>query len=226
MFVHSAANLHLLHAFDQHQREMQRDQIMRKRITTGFILLACAAMIPNAASAQFSESYNFLKAVRERDGAKATEFVSKPGSIIVNTRDDKNGESALHIVTKGRDLGWMTFLLARNAKPDQRDNQGNTPLMAAAQLGFIEGAQLLIKNKANVDLPNASGETPLIRAVQLRNGPMVQLLMSAGANPAKADTIAGMSARDYAQRDSRAATILKIITEAKVAKPAKSFGPN
>jgi uncharacterized protein len=226
VFVHSAANLHLLNAFDQHQREMQRDQIMRKRIVTGLILVAYAAIMPNAASAQFSEGYNFLKAVRERDGAKATEFVSKPGSIIVNTRDDKNGESALHIVTKGRDLGWMSFLLARNAKPDQRDNQGNTPLMSAAQLGFIEGAQLLIKNKANVDLPNSSGETPLIRAVQLRNGPMVQLLMTAGANPTKADTIAGMSARDYAQRDSRAAAILKIITEAKVAKPAKSFGPN
>jgi ankyrin repeat protein len=98
--------------------------------------------------------------------------------------------------------------------------------MIAAQLGFIEGAQLLIKNKAGVDVANASGETPLIRAVQLRNGPMVQLLMTAGANPGKADTIAGMSARDYAQRDSRAAAILKIITDAKPAKPAKSFGPN
>jgi uncharacterized protein len=199
---------------------------MRMKRATGLLILAFTVMLPSTASAQFSESYNFLKAVRERDGNKATELVSKPGSIIVNTRDDKNGETALHIVTKGRDLGWMSFLLARNAKPDQRDSQGNTPLMAAAQLGFIEGAQLLIKNKASVDIANASGETPLIRAVQLRNGPMVQLLMTAGANPAKADTIAGMSARDYAQRDQRATAILKIITEAKPVKPAKSFGPN
>ncbi|NJO35021.1 MAG: ankyrin repeat domain-containing protein [Rhodospirillales bacterium] len=199
---------------------------MRNRIAAGLVTFAVVAMTSSGAIAQFSESYNFLKAARERDGAKATELVSKPGSIIINTRDEKTGESALHIVTKGRDLGWMNFLLSRDAKTDQRDNQGNTPLMVAAQLGFIEGAQLLIKNKASVDLPNASGETPLIRAVQLRNGPMVQLLMTAGANPTKADTIAGMSARDYAQRDSRAASILKIITEAKVAKPTKSFGPN
>jgi uncharacterized protein len=200
--------------------------IMRNRIATGLGILALMTAIPSAAIAQFSESYNFIKAVRDRDGAKATELVSKPGSIIVNTRDDKSGESALHIVTKGRDLGWMSFLLSRNAKADQRDNLGNTPLMAAAQLGFIEGAQLLIKNKASVDLANASGETPLIRAVQLRNGPMVQLLMTAGASPIKADTIAGLSARDYAQRDSRATAILKIITESKAAKPTKSFGPN
>ena len=199
---------------------------MRKRAATGLIIFACAVLMPGTANAQFSESYNFLKAVRERDGAKATEIVSKPGSVIINTRDDKNGESALHIVTKGRDLGWLNFLLSRSAKPDQRDNQGNTPLMAATQLGFIEGAQLLIKNKASVDLANASGETPLIRAVQLRNGPMVQLLINAGANPAKADTIAGLSARDYAARDQRGAAILKIITDAKTAKPAKTFGPN
>jgi uncharacterized protein len=201
-------------------------KIMRTTKAVGLLILACAAMLPSVANAQFSDSYNFLKAVRERDGNKATELVAKPGSIIVNTRDDKNGESALHIVTKGRDLGWMNFLLARSAKPDQRDNLGNTPLMVAAQLGFIEGVQLLIKNRAIVDLPNASGETPLIRAVQLRNGPMVQLLMNAGASPTKADTIAGLSARDYAQRDSRAAAILKIITEAKATKPAKTFGPN
>lgn len=199
---------------------------MRNKAAAGLMIFACAMLMPGAAHAQFSESYNFLKAVRERDGAKATELVSKPGSVIVNTRDDKNGESALHIVTKGRDLGWMSFLLARNAKADQRDNQGNSPLMVATQLGFIEGAQLLIKNKANIDLANASGETPLIRAVQLRNGPMVQLLMNAGANPAKADTIAGLSARDYAARDQRGAAILKIITDTKAAKPAKSFGPN
>lgn len=220
------ANLHLLRAFDQDQYEMQRDHLMPNRIVSGLIIFAGATMMPNAAIAQFSESYNFLKAVRDRDGAKATEIVSKPGSVIVNTRDEKTGDSPLHIVTKGRDLSWMNFLLARNAKPDQRDNEGNTPLMAATQLGFIEGVQLLIKNKANVDLPNASGETPLIRAVQLRNGPMVQLLMNAGANPTKADTLAGLSARDYAARDQRAAAILKIINETKAAKPAKNFGPN
>jgi uncharacterized protein len=186
---------------------------------------AIAIMTPVAAHAQFSDSYNFLKAVRDRDGTKATEMASKPGTVIVDTRDDKNGETALHIVTKGRDLVWMNFLLARNARPDIRDNQGNTALMAATQLGFVEGAQLLINNKATVDLANGSGETPLIRAVQLRNSAMVQLLMAAGANPAKADTLAGLSARDYALRDRRAAGILKIIDETKPAKAAKVAGP-
>lgn len=184
-------------------------------------------IVPGIALAQFSDSYNFLKAVRDRDGAKTTEIISKPGNVIIDTRDQSNGETALHIVTRERDAVWMRFLLARQAKTDMRDRQGNTPLMLAAQLGFLEGAQLLIKSKASVDLANSSGETPLIRAVQNRDGPMVQLLMTNGANPNKADTGAGLSARDYALRDRRSAAILKIIETTKPASAApKAAGPN
>ena len=182
-----------------------------------------ALLIPALASAQFSESYNFLKSVRDREGAKATEIISKPGTVIIDTRDPSTGETALHIVTKARDMTWLNFLLSRKAKTDVRDNQGNTPLMLAAQLGFIEGAQLLIDQRASVDLANAGGETPLIRAVQARNAPMVRLLLIAGANPRKGDSVAGLSARDYAVRDRRSAAIVKIIDEVK---PAKAVAPS
>ena len=183
-------------------------------------------LVPAIAAAQFSESYNFLKSVRDREGAKATEFISKPGTVIIDTRDPSTGETAVHIVTKARDMTWLTFLLARKAKTDIRDNQGNTPLMIAAQLGFIEGAQLLIEQRANVDLANAAGETPLIRAVQARNAPMVRLLLMAGANPRKGDSVAGLSARDYAVRDRRSAAIVKIIDEVKPTKVgAPAAGP-
>jgi uncharacterized protein len=196
-----------------------------KRITSlGF---ACALLVPVAAHAQFSESYNFLKAVKERDGAKATEIISKPGSgsVIIDTRDREKGETALHQVTRGRDIQWMNFLLARNAKTDVRDNEGNTALMIATQLRFIEGAQLLLGQRASVDLANSAGETPLIRAVQLRDPALVRLYLKAGANPDKADTIAGLSARDYAKRDNRAVAILKIIEEPRAKPVSKAAGP-
>ncbi len=189
------------------------------------ILLAAAIAIvatPPAAFAQFSDSYNFLKAVRDRDGNKATEIISKPGSVIIDTRDSSTGETALMVVTKSRDLQWMSFLLSRGAKPDIKDRAGNTALMFTAQLGFVEGAQILLKNRASVDVPNSSGETPLIRAVQQRDAAMVATLLNAGANASKTDTVAGMSARDYATRDRRAANILKLIETAKAVKPAAS----
>lgn len=176
-------------------------------------------VVPAMAGAQFSDSYNFLKAVKDRDGTKATELASKPGSTIVDTRDLSTGETGLIIATKRRDLSWMGFLLGKGAKTDLRDREGNTALIHATNLRFVEGAQLLLKVRAGVDVANNSGETPLIRAVQNLDPAMTRILLAAGANPAKTDRLAGMSARDYAQRDRRAAAILKIIDEGKPAKP-------
>lgn len=186
-----------------------------------------AIMAPAVAQAQFSDSYNFLKAVREADGQKVTDFVNKPGSgaVIVNTRDSNTGEGALHIVTKRRDVAWLSFLIAKGANPNQRDGSGNSALMLAAQLGFAEGLALLIDRKAQVDLANNSGETPLIRAVQNRDIATVRTLLAAGANPNRADTASGLTARQYAERDMRSLAIVKAIDDAKP-KPKVSIGPN
>lgn len=222
--VHHCGSLALLGGCAQEEGKRQHDMAKTKSFTAS-ILLALA--IPGAAFAQFSESYNFLKAVKDRDGNKTTEIISKPGNVIIDTRDSSTGETALHIVTRERDENWMRFLLARGAKTDIRDGRGNAPLMIAAQLGFLEGAQALLAKGANVDLANGSGETPLIRAVQNRNAQMVQLLMTSGANPNKVDTGSGLSAIEYAQRDRRLGAILKILETTKATKAApKSAGPN
>src|SRR3546814_21186955 len=83
------------------------------------------------------------------------------------------------------------------------DDKGTTPLMLATQLRFLEGVQLLLANGAPVDKANDRGETPLIRAVPLHDLAMVRFLIANGANPNKADTLANMSALDYAKRDRR-----------------------
>ena len=192
-----------------------------------FGLVLAATVAPVAVHAQFSDSYTFLKAVRERDGAKVMAAINKPGSgaVLINTRDASTGEAAVHVVTKGRDVAWLSFLLAKGANPDMRDAGGNTPLMLASQLGFAEGLSLLIDRRARVDLANNSGETPLIRAVQNRDIATVRVLLAAGANPAKADTSSGLTARQYAARDQRSSAILKAIDEARP-KPKAKFGPN
>ena len=190
-------------------------------------LALVAVMLPVAAQAQFSESYSFLKAVRDRDGEKVTTAINKPGSgaVMINTRDSATVEGALHIVVKRRDVTWLSFLLSKGANPDMRDGSGNTALMISAQLGFAEGLSLLLDRRAQVDLANSSGETPLIRAVQNRDIATVRTLLAAGANPAKADTSSGLSARQYAERDLRSAAIVKAIDEAKP-KPKAKVGPN
>jgi len=188
------------------------------------LLAAVLAIVAVPALAQYSASYNFLKAVRERDGAKVTEIVSNPSSTAINARDSGSGEGALHILVRGRDLGWLNFLLARGARADLQDNQGNTPLVVAAQIGWLEGAEALISRRANVNLPNSRGETPLILAVQRRDVAMVRLLMARGVDPNRTDSLAGFSALDYARRDLRSAQIVRLL-EASRNQPIQNYGP-
>ncbi|WP_425262563.1 ankyrin repeat domain-containing protein [Sphingobium cyanobacteriorum] len=186
--------------------------------------IALALAVPGPAQAQFSDNYNFLKAVKDKDGQKVTDLIQKPGSTVINSRDVSTGENALHITVARRDPTWLTFLLAKGANPNLTDNDGNTPLMEAVQGRFEEGVRTLIAYKAQVDKVNGSGETPLIRAVQLRDLGLVRLLVAQGANPDKRDTIAGMSARDYAARDGRTPGLMEALDAAKTS-TAKPAGP-
>jgi ankyrin repeat protein len=200
---------------------------MKMRFRVIGAALTMAFLSPAVSQAQFSESFNFLKAVKDRDGTKVTDIITKPGSgaIVIDTRDPATGEAALHLVTKGRDIVWLNFLLAKGANPNIRDGNGNTPLLIASQIAWSEGVSLLLERGATPDQANNGGETPLIRAVQNRDMSTVRLLLASGANPSKHDTGAGMSARDYAVRDPRASLILKVLDESHP-KPKAAMGPN
>jgi hypothetical protein len=198
------------------------------RAVAAAMILALGA-VPTSASAQsgmnFSDSYTFLKAVKDRDGAKVNELLgSSTGTIIVNTRDRTNGEGGLHYMVRARDLVWLAFLLGKGARPDIQSNRGDTPLTLAAQIGWLEGAEQLLARRAGVDLANGRGETALILATQRRDVAMVRLLLARRADPKRKDNVAGMSALDYARQDPRAGAVLKML-EAKLAPPKPAPAP-
>ena len=191
------------------------------RFIAAAIFLSIAMPI---AAQSYSDSFTFLKAVRERDGAKVQSLIAAPGSVVINSRGRGDGEAALHYLVRERDLVWLNYLLARGARPDIQNNQGNTPLTLASQLGWVDGAQLLLARRASVDLPNSRGETALILAVQRRDLAMVRLLVEKGANPKRTDSVAGYSAIDYARQDTRSAAILKLLESPRA--PARQvYGP-
>ncbi len=203
----------------------------RFRVVAGMIgvMVASGLLLSAPAQAQFSKSYTFLEAVRKKDGTKVTDALNEPGTTIVNTHDSSTGETALHIVTARRDLTWMTFLLAKGANVDARDGRGATALQLSVNLGFPEGAELLIAEKARIDDPNSAGETPLISAVHRRNVAIMRMLLKAGADPDRADN-SGRSARDYATLEGRGSPLLsEIETSAKPkgqrAGSQRSYGP-
>ncbi|MGB7372933.1 ankyrin repeat domain-containing protein [Pontixanthobacter sp.] len=160
--------------------------------------LAAAAAITPATAQTFSDGYEFLKAIRDRDGDAVTKVLDQPGSVLVNTRDISSGETALHIVTERRDLAWVRFLAQKGANPNIRNKDGNTPLQLAASLGFQEAIEVLMKAGANIDDSNVAGETPLITAVHRRDVPMIRILLANQADPDRNDN-SGRSARDYAE---------------------------
>ena len=201
-----------------------------RRITNGAMAAALAgglALAAPVAAQQMSEGYEFLKAVKDRDGAKVSDALDKPGTTIVNARDISTGESALHFVVQRRDPTWLRFLLGKGANPNLADKNGETALQRASNLGWAEGVEILVKAGASIDLSNSAGETPLIAAVHRRDTALVRTLLAAGANPDRSDN-SGRTARDYAELIGPQSGIMAVLDEARAdrkARAAKSYGP-
>ncbi|MEP2236691.1 MAG: ankyrin repeat domain-containing protein [Alteripontixanthobacter sp.] len=175
----------------------------------------------------FSDGYQFLKAVKDRDGEAVTAALNEPGSTVVNSRDLSSGESALHIVTRRRDTVWIRFLSQKGANPNIEDKQGVTPLQIASNLGYVDGVEELLKAGARVDVADSSGETPLIAAVHRRDIAMVRLLLANGASADRNDN-SGRSARDYAalMDSSRLTDEFDRADEERAGKTGRDYGPS
>lgn len=186
-----------------------------------FAVIAVSLTIVGAPAFSQSGGFDgiqFVDAVKKKDGTKVMEFIQKNGSGIVDAKD-ASGNTALIVAITDRSEDYTAFLLSKGADPNLPGKGGDTPLIAAARVGYDDAAEWLLGQGAKVDSANRMGETPLIIAVQQRQLSMVNLLLSAGANPDKTDNAAGLSARDYAARDSRSREIQQAI-QSKKPKPA------
>lgn len=197
------------------------------RVMARVLIAMAMAASPVSLPAQLVDTGDgeaLIKAVKADDTSAAVALIDAPGSRVVNYRS-LNGDTALGLVTMRRDLTWVKYLLGRKADPNIGDRDGNTALMLASRMGFVEAADYMVLVGANVDATNRRGETALIIAVQQRQPKLVRILLEAGANPDKTDHAAGLSARDYAKRDSRSPELLKLIESVQPAKKATVSGP-
>ena len=176
-----------------------------------------------------SEGYQFLKAVDDRDGDKATEMLNKPGTQIINTRDITSGDTGLHLVVRRNDTLWVRFLLQRGANPNIRNNAGVTPLQLATTLNMVEAVEVLIDKGAQVNVADQTGETPLMAAAHQRNIEIFRKLLEKGADPDRNDN-SGRSARDYVNLMTGNSLLLRELATADAARagnPAQQeYGPS
>lgn len=210
-------------------KQVETADVRKAGLRQGLVIAAGAmAMLASPLAAQYqSEGYQFLKAVRDRKGEEATQLLDQPGNTLINSRDVTSGETALHPVVQRRDLAWLRFLLTRGANPNIADRNGVYPIQIAAQLGFIEGVERLIKGGADIDVSDSTGETPLISAVHRRDLKMIEMLIENGASADRTDN-SGRSARDYAMLMGERAGALAAIEKAekKDEDDGESYGPN
>ncbi|WP_340588804.1 ankyrin repeat domain-containing protein [Erythrobacter alti] len=200
---------------------------LRNIIATLAVGWSLAVSVP-AAAQFYSEGYEFLEAVRERNGSEATDMLNAPGSTVINARDISNGQTGLHIVVARRDLTWTRWLLQEGANPNIADNSGRTPLIVAAEAGFLDGVEVLLRRGARVDVANATGETPLIAAVHARNIELMEVLLAGGADPDRTDN-AGRSARDYAGQRGTPPRIMSTIVASEQSEDSgnsRTYGPD
>jgi ankyrin repeat protein len=130
------------------------------------------------------------------------------------------GQTPLHVAVRNGDVGIVSLLLTNRADVNARDNFANTPLLLALQSADAEAldaagglgsktmtstavamstlklqqlqlATLLVRNRADVNARNRAGFTPLAQAVRLGNEPVVNLLLTAGADPNVAEAGTG-----------------------------------
>ncbi|KMS54772.1 ankyrin [Novosphingobium barchaimii LL02] len=200
--------------------------LSREILKIAIPVFAASLLIASPARADFSEGYKFLEAVKKKEGDKVEEALMK-SSQIVNAKDITSGETALHIVTARRDLTWLNYLIAKGANVNGADDRGRTALELAVNLGWREGATVLLEQKASPDPSNDAGETPLIFAVHRKDANMMKALLDAGANPDRSDN-SGRSARDYAKLEGGGQNLLTTIDtyakkNVKSAKPV--YGP-
>ncbi len=212
-------------------RAVFRNAFFALLMATGLLgtgLLATGIIASPVAAQFFSTGYEFLKAVKDRDGAEVTKILEATNGTVINARDKSSGESAMHIVTQRRDALWIRFLTDRGANPNIADKNGITPLQIATNLGYVEGVEALLKAGASVDVANSTGETPLISAVLRRDISLIRMFLAKGANADRSDN-SGRTARDYAKLDGSSRLIDEIERsdeERKDKKSENSYGPS
>ena len=118
----------------------------------------------------------FLNEVRSGNKEHMELFIK--AGMDINSRD-KDGSTALMIVSEKGDLEMAQLLIQNGADVDAKNIDGYTALMYVAYKGNLQIAELLIKNRADINVRDKDGWTALRYALIQRGSAMVELLKKA-----------------------------------------------
>jgi hypothetical protein len=119
-------------------------------------------------------------ATREGD-IKKVEALLKEHPDLVSSRDEKYGQTPLHIAAFNDHINVAKLLLENKADVNAKANNGSTPLHLAAAKGNKDMVELLLDNKADVDAKDNDGWSPLHSAVTYGRKDVEDFLREHGA---------------------------------------------
>jgi len=139
------------------------------------------ALVATPAIGQYygTDGEQFVSAVEKRDGNKATELLAGHPTIV-DTKDAK-GDTGLIVAIRDSDNDWAAFLLNKGADPNAHGANGDTPLIAAAKVGFdfdvlidaVDAGTGGATGRSKADAPEIDGEVHLRDAGGLQPGDIV-----------------------------------------------------
>ncbi|MGA3346733.1 MAG: ankyrin repeat domain-containing protein [Terracidiphilus sp.] len=119
-------------------------------------------------------------AARAGDLDKVKSLIKEsPG--LVSSKDDKYGQTPLHIAAFNDRKDVAEFLLANKADVNAKAKNGSTPLHLAAAKGNKDMVELLLANKADIDAVDNEGWSPLHSAATWNQKEVQELLIAKGA---------------------------------------------
>ncbi|XP_013381092.1 ankyrin repeat domain-containing protein 33B [Lingula anatina] len=148
------------------------------------------------------DEFPFVAACRDDDVAALVRLLSSEYlTPYTLNQTDKTGRTGL---SHASEQGFMDILRPLGSLEGMDvnipDNEGNTPLIFAAEAGQPEAVKFLIQNfpDINIDQENENGLTALIKAAIQGQSQTASLLLEAGASVLHKDKMRGMNAQEWA----------------------------
>lgn len=182
--------------------------ILKKLAAITALGLTALSFVTSAQAQQYSERYEFIKAIKEQDAFAVREKLTN--GQYPNVRDG-DGVPAIYIAAQEGGVGWVALLLKHDADINIANrSDGKTILMYFAERGETDAVKFLLGQDADPNITDGFGETALMKAVRARQFRVTKALLGAGSDLSIADS-SGRTALDHAinSRDRRMEKLIR-----------------